>query len=167
MTVKEREMQTNQMHAKRKIQKAVFFLLILIVGGLSLTSCARKPEGESGKVVIRFAQWGSLEELEATKEMVKEFESQYQDIRVRVEHMPDYWTRLQTQVAGGVPPDVWIMSGSHFYSFTKKGVVKNLQPYIERDKVDLKAYYEMPLNLFTYQGSVYGLPRDFNIIALV
>ena len=154
---------------KREISKKefIFFLLIFVVGNFCLIGCGRKPGTESGKVIIRYTRWGNIEEIKSEKELLKQFEMEHPDIKVKFDYaVGDYWSKLQTQIAGGTAPDVWLMSGAYFHDFMRRGVIRELQFYIDRDKVNLKDYYDMPVELFSYQGKCYGFPRDFNIVAL-
>ena len=149
---------------KREISKRkfVFFLLIFVIGNLCLFGCGRRPGGESGKVIIRHTRWGNLEEIEAEKEMIKQFEMEHPHIKVKFDYGTiNYWSKLQTQIAAGAAPDVWLMSGAFFHDFMRKGVIREVQSYIDRDKINLKDYYDLIVNIFTHQGKMLWFPTRF------
>jgi multiple sugar transport system substrate-binding protein len=51
-------------------------------------------------------------------------------------------------------------------SYAARGVLENLQPYIERDNYNLDDYWPYLLDSARYEGDVYGLPRDIEAHAL-
>lgn len=68
--------------------------------------------------------------------MVKEFEKQNPDIKVNVQTIAfnDYFTKLQTQIAGGDAPDAFELNYETFMQYAEKGVLADLTSYIEKDK---------------------------------
>jgi multiple sugar transport system substrate-binding protein len=143
-------------------------IIPIFVLSLVLAGCGAK-EDTSGKKVIRYFQFATPSQLETTRKIVKRFEELHPDIKVIVEYSDwsGYWSKLQIEVAGGGVPDVWLMSGAYFFKFVENGQLLDLQPYIDKDAtIDMKDYYPLLVDLFKYKGHIYGMPRDFNTVAL-
>jgi multiple sugar transport system substrate-binding protein len=114
-------------------------------------------------------RWADPSELGATREALAAFEAQHPSIRVKLEYTSwgQYHTKLQTLIAGREAPDVFALSGLTFHDLRERGLLTDLTPLVEADSlIDLDAFYTPPVDLFTHGGKLYGLPRDFNTIAL-
>ncbi|MDD3926094.1 MAG: sugar ABC transporter substrate-binding protein [bacterium] len=90
----------------------------------------------------------------------KEFEVAHPGIKVKAEPVSgDYYTKLQTMMAGGMTPDVIYMQNKSLADYRDRGVLLNLSPYIEKDKYALEdicklGFEEGGIN----EGAVYGIP---------
>ena len=119
------------------------------------------------QVTITYAIWDN-NQLPAHEKIIEAFEAQHPNINVEPQVVPwgDYWTKLQTAVAGGEAYDTFWMNGPSFPVYAGKGVLMDLQPMIDADGVDMTKYPESLVNLYSYDGSAYGLPKDFDTIGL-
>ena len=112
--------------------------------------------------------WGSPEELEVWKAIVADFEAANPNIAVKVEvsDWDSYWNKLKTLYAGGTPPDVFAMDGPLYPDWQSRGVLLNLQPYIDKSPGLLDGLYPNTLAAYQRADGYYGLPRDFQTIVL-
>jgi multiple sugar transport system substrate-binding protein len=78
-----------------------------------------------------------------------------------------YWQNLTTQLASGAAPDVWTDHASYYPQFVTSNQILDIQPYVTRDKVDLSQYQAGLADLFVKDGKRYGLPKDWDTMALV
>ena len=46
----------------------------------------------------------------------------------------DYWTKVQTQVASGTPPDVGIADYGRLVSYAKNGMLLSVENYVTANK---------------------------------
>lgn len=124
--------------------------------------------GGRGKVTLRYFRWADPSEIQATREVLRLFETRYPNIRVKLEFAPwsEYWNKLQSQIAAGEAPDVFMISGFYFQDFARKGVLKDLAPWVQKDGLDLQDFFPIPLKVLSYQGHLYALPRDYNVVVL-
>lgn len=167
-----------------------FLNVILLVVMLALASCTGQPAATSapaaeqpadaaapaaggeaasaGQVEISFSMWGSPEELDVWNQIVADFEAANPDIKVSVEvsDWTSYWDKLKTQLAAGTPPDVFAMDAPLFLDYQTRGVLLNLQPYIDANPGMLDGIYPQTLTAYNTADGYYGLPRDFNTIVL-
>lgn len=103
-------------------------------------------------VTIRYGVWMS-EQLDGIKAQIAAFEKKYPNIKVKLEHVPweDYWTKLQTMMAGGDCWDVFTMdTGFYLPDYVARNALVDITPYINRDKVDLSVYPAGVLKLHNF-----------------
>ncbi|HXF62713.1 MAG TPA: sugar ABC transporter substrate-binding protein, partial [Caldilineaceae bacterium] len=78
--------------------------------------------------------------------------------------------KLQTQVAGGTPPDVGIADYGRMIVYAKDGILLNITDWIERDSFPLDKMFPGAVAQYRWaegdfdsggeEGSMYGLPSD-------
>jgi multiple sugar transport system substrate-binding protein len=78
-----------------------------------------------------------------------------------------YWQNLTTQLSSGEAPDVWTNQGSYYPQFVAANQILDIQPYVDADKVDLTQYQGGLADLFVKDGKRYGLPKDWDTMAVV
>jgi multiple sugar transport system substrate-binding protein len=130
------------------------------------TEAAAAPAGQTAS--ITFSAWGSPEELEVWKKIIADFESANPGIKVNVEvsDWTSYWDKLKTQLAANNPPDVFAIDAPLFLDYQSRGVLLNLQPYVDKSPDMLKDIYPQTLSAYKTAEGYYGLPRDFQTIVL-
>lgn len=133
---------------------ALFFALLVSV------ACAQTD--------ITFMAWGSPEELEVWQAIANEFNEANPEINVTVDvsDWEAYFNKLQTLFAGGTPPDVFAMDAPLYPDWQSRGVLKNLQPYIDAEPDVLDGFYPVTLQAYETPEGYFGLPRDFQTIVL-
>lgn len=111
---------------------------------------------------------GNPSEVASTKELITLFEKQNSDIKVNFqsESWGAYWDKLQTLLAAGDAPDVFLLGASYVVDFYDVGAIKDLTPFIKKDNFDLSDFFDPPKRVFSFNGDLYGLPRDINTIDL-
>lgn len=160
-------------------RKLLSGLVLLVV--LSLAACAppatKTPappgtpavgETPAKAVEITFMAWGAPEELAVWQQIADEFQAANPNISVKmdVSEWDSYWTKLDTLFAGGTPPDVFAMDAPMFLDWQSRGVLLNLQPYIDATPGFLDGFYEQPLSGYKLPEGYYGMPRDFQTIVM-
>ncbi|MBX5493211.1 MAG: sugar ABC transporter substrate-binding protein [Chloroflexi bacterium] len=145
-------------------------VLVLIAGCFSPAapeprgqrSAGRSPRAMSPEqvVTVSWSFWGSAWEKAITRRVVQAFEAEHPSIHVELIHKPweEYFTWLAEEWAAGRSPDVMFIN--YVPMRAASGMLANLEPWLARDRVDLADFYPALLDLFRYQGALYGLPRD-------
>ena len=66
--------------------------------------------------------------LEDLDQMIAAFNAEYPNVQVKVETAPfdDYFTKLQTLIAGGTAPDVFELNFENFVTYADKGLLLDL-----------------------------------------
>src|SRR5574342_876319 len=142
-------------------------MFVLVIASLVLAACASESPAE-GPVEITFTMWGAPEEQEVWQAVVDDFHTANPNITVQVDvsDWDSYWTKLNTLVAGGTPPDVFAMDAPLFLDWQSRGALLNLQPYIDANAGFLDGFYPQTLTAYKLSDGYYGLPRDFQTIVL-
>ncbi|NLG98559.1 MAG: sugar ABC transporter substrate-binding protein [Chloroflexi bacterium] len=162
-------------------------LLLVLIGALLFSACApaastqapqeavsageqesaQQPEQSKEQVTITYAIWEQMQ-VEAHEQIIAAFEAKHPDINVELQLVPwsEYWNKLQTSLAGGSSFDTFWMNGPNFQVYASKGVLMDLQPMIEENNIDMSVFPKSLVDLYSYQGHSYGIPKDFDTIAL-
>ena len=146
--------------------KKIAFSLIL-VAVLLLTACGAKT-ANSGPAQLSFMMWGDPAELTVWNQIVKDFEAANPNITVSVEvsDWDSYWTKLKTLLAAKTPPDMFAIDAPLYLDYQSKGVLLNLQPYLDKNPGMLDGLYPQTLQAYQTPQGYFGLPRDFQTIVL-
>ena len=146
---------------------AIAGILLLTLGSCAQGSATKAAEpakaGVDAKATVRYMNFsandGHEKDLEA---IVKAFQVANPNITVQVETTPyaDYFTKLQTAVAGGTAGDAFELNYENFVTYAKSGSLAELQ------NVEPAAYKKSLLDAFTNGGKQFGLPESFSNVVL-
>lgn len=136
----------------------------------SPTGAAAACGGYAGPAAtITYAIWGDTTELANQQKIVDAFTATEPNITVKVTvaDWDTYWDKLQTSLAGGNAPDVFLMDGPLFPDYQTRDQLLDLTPLIQRDGFDTGQLADLAVQDFTgADGHQYGLPRDMSTVGL-
>ena len=117
-------------------------LLISIIIIMLIISACGSP-APAGPMELTYMMWGSPEELAVWQTIVDEFQKANPNIKVKVDvsDWDGYWESLKTLYAANTPPDIFAMDGPLFPDWQSRGVLLNLQPYIDKTPGFLDGFY--------------------------
>jgi multiple sugar transport system substrate-binding protein len=120
------------------------------------------------ETTIVYQAWGSPREGEVWQDIARAFEAGHPEIKVDVQlsDWDSYWEKLRVTIAGGQPPDVFAMSPPLYPDWQSRGVLLNLQPWLDTDPSMLDGVYPVTLEAYKTPDGYFGLPRDFQTIVL-
>lgn len=123
---------------------------------------------EQQPVTLRVTWWGSQTRHDLTMAAIDKFEEKYPYITVEPEFTSwdGYWSKLATQVAGGLLPDVIQMDYQYLTQYGQSGVLADLTPYYESGAIDVSKVAESVLASGQVDGKNYGLSTGTNALAL-
>lgn len=132
-------------------------LFILVAGSLM-----------AAPVTIRYTLWDANQQP-AYQKVADNFMAKNPNIKIVIEQAGwnDYWTGLQVSMVAGTAPDVFTNHLAKYADFATKNQLVDLAPLVAKDKVDLNGYLPGLADLWTKNGKRYGLPKDWDTIALV
>jgi multiple sugar transport system substrate-binding protein len=129
--------------------------------------CGGSGGGESGS--IRFLVFGDPPEINAYRTLIKAFEKKESDIDVQLieaSDRDDLLARLSTSLAGGSPPDLFLMNYRFYGQFAARRVLEPLESRANDSKeFELDEFYPQAIDAFRWDGEVTCLPQ--NISSLV
>ncbi|BDZ54648.1 ABC transporter substrate-binding protein [Agromyces marinus] len=132
---------------------------------LALSACSSSDDTGAGgeAVTLEYGVWDQKQQ-EAMEDIADAFTAEHPNVTVNLQIAPykEYFTKLQTSVSGGSAPDVFWMNGPNFQLYASNGVLEPL----DDAGIDTAAYPEGLVDLYTYDGSLYGAPKDFDTVAL-
>jgi multiple sugar transport system substrate-binding protein len=126
------------------------------------------PAASGDAVTISYQLWDSAQQP-SYEACAAEFTKQNPKIAVKIEQLgwDDYWSGIQTGMVGGTAPDVFTNHLAKYPEFASKNQLVDLQPLVDRDKVDIGQYIKGLADLWSRDGKRYGLPKDWDTIAIV
>ncbi|MET0938180.1 MAG: sugar ABC transporter substrate-binding protein [Gaiellaceae bacterium] len=140
---------------------------VLLAVTCVLVSGCGGPEGDSGSV--RLLVFGDPAELEAYRTMIRAFEKTAPDVDVQLveaSDRDDLIARLSTSIAGGSPPDLFLMNYRFYGQFAARGALEPLEGYLEdSDVISLDDFFPQAVDTFRWESRVTCLPQ--NISSLV
>ncbi len=153
--------------------RAIAALTSGVAIALTLTACAQGSatrtdsgatvSGSAAPTTVRYMEFSSNGGHEADlASIVSAFEAKNPNITVKVETTPyaDYFTKLQTAVAGGTAGDAFELDYQNFITYSSSGALAPLS------NVDPGAYKPSLLTAFAQDGKQYGLPESFSDVVL-
>lgn len=168
-------------------RKATFIAALLTLASMILAACGgasapaaaptaapgadaptAAPAASASAVTIRYGLWDANQQP-AYQACADEFTKQNPNITVKIEQLgwDDYWNGIQTGMVSGSAPDVFTDHLAKFPEFASKGQLLDLQPLVDKDKVDMGQYLPGLADLWVREGKRYGLPKDWDTIAIV
>ena len=128
-------------------------------------SCGGSDQNDS----VRFLVFGDPAELDAYRTLIASFEKAEPAIDVQLveaSDREDLIARLSTSLAGGAPPDLFLMNYRFYGQFAARGALEPLGPYVDdSDQFELDQFYPQAIDAFRWRGEVTCMPQ--NISSLV
>ncbi|WP_158846122.1 ABC transporter substrate-binding protein [Saccharothrix deserti] len=135
----------------------------LTAGGLAATAlagCGFAPPdnaGSSGNSLV-FRWWGGEARNKAYQEALKVFtEKTGVAVETQYSGYDGYFNKLNTEFAGGNPPDIFQMDTALVSTYAAKGVLTDLSGYVP-DTIHLDTLYSAVRTAGTVNGVPYGVP---------
>lgn len=151
----------------RGLSLAAALLATLSLGIAS--ACGGSDQSSSSSGSIRFLVFGDPPEINAYRTLIKSFAKEEPDINVQLveaSDREDLIARLSTSIAGGSPPDLFLMNYRFYGQFASRGALAPLGPYVEdSDVFAVEDFYPQAVDAFRWDGEVTCLPQ--NISSLV
>jgi multiple sugar transport system substrate-binding protein len=119
-------------------------------------------------VTVRYMLWDT-NQLPPYEQCAADFEAANPGIAIQIEQLgwDDYWTAITTGFVTGDTPDVFTNHLAKYPEFVALEQLVDIQPLVERDAVDTGIYLEGLAELWTRDGGRYGLPKDWDTVAVV
>jgi multiple sugar transport system substrate-binding protein len=137
-------------------------------GAAADTTEAAAPAASGDAVSIQYWLWDS-NQLPAYQACADAFTAANPNIQVTLTQTGwnDYWNNVQTGMVAGTAPDIFTNHLAKYPEFAAKEQLVDLQPFIERDAVDTSVYLGGLTDLWGRDGKQFGLPKDWDTVAIV
>lgn len=139
---------------------------------LTVTLWGCTERGMAGdRVSLEIANWAEWREAGIENRVLRAYERLYPGARVVQQSAgtgaAEYRERILTSMAGGVPPDVFLLDNIDVPAFVDRGTLLDLAPYLPRLGVDLARYDSTVLGIFRRGTAVYALPKGYTPMVVV
>ena len=140
---------------------AAILSLVLVLGCVSFASAE--------ETTIRIVWWGSQNRHDVTVAAVQKFMEKNPDIKVEVEYTDwgGYWSKLATQAAGNLLPDVIQMDYSQLANYASNMILADLTPYFESGAIDISNVASSVIESGEVGGVPYALSCGTNALVLM
>jgi multiple sugar transport system substrate-binding protein len=150
----------------RTLAKAAIAAAALI----TLSGCAGwgiSGGAAKGTVTLTYALWDPHEQI-GYQASIDQFEKIHPNIKVNIENVPygSYEQKITAEFITGGAPDLFWVNTPWLGTFVKDGILTNIAPQIKANNIDMSQYYPQLVALHSRNGAIYGLPKDWDTIAI-
>lgn len=145
----------------------------LLAGCTAPTSQGTLSDGSTNTepIELRLTFWADLADTTTWNWGLEQFAEEEPEIGIKWENTPwgDYWTKLQTEMAGGTSPDIVGMVSMFSQQYIRQGTLLGLNDFIEReaDEVDVEDFWPGIMPAYRYEGNTYAFPYDLSTMLLM
>jgi multiple sugar transport system substrate-binding protein len=137
---------------------------------LALSACGTSSTTASGPVKLTYFTFSAApDHLTDLNTIISAFHAQHSNITIDVQTASynDYFTKLQTAIAGGTAPDTFELNYENFVSYSSAGSLLDLSSQASADSgFKASVYYPRAYGVFNQNGKQYGLPESFSDVLL-
>ncbi|WDZ82755.1 ABC transporter substrate-binding protein [Micromonospora cathayae] len=145
-------------------------LLALLLSTVLLATGCGGGSGSSDAGPVRLLVFGAPEELAAYRTLIDAYQKKHPDARVQLieaSDRKDLLARLSTSVAGGAPPDLFLMNYRFYGQFAAKDVIEPLDDRIAgSEALDPADYYPVAMDAFKWNDRQLCLPQNVSSLAV-
>lgn len=134
-------------------------------GGSGDSGSSEGGSDKGGKLSVMI--WDNYQEP-GLKDIIADFtEETGIEAELQVVQWNEYWTLLEAGAQGGEMPDVFWMHSNESQRYMSNEILMDLTEKASGSElVDMSKYPEEIKELYTYDGKVYGIPKDIDTVAL-
>lgn len=144
-----------------------------IAGSLALpwlagcsSDAASGPSGGSTTGDWKAMTWEGQAEMQKWNTHIKGFFSSYPEMKPAVDfgiEWEQYWTKLQTSIAGGAPTDMCWMHDTRVALYASQGLIEPLDDYLAKEVPAgwPNDFYASQVSGFQYAGQQFAFPYDW------
>ncbi len=137
---------------------------------LALSACGTSSTNASPPVKLTYFTFSAApDHLTDLNTIISAFHAQHSNITIDVQTASynDYFTKLQTAIAGGTAPDTFGLNYENFVSYSSAGSLLGLSSQASADSgFKASVYYPRAYGVFNQNGKQYGLPESFSDVLL-
>lgn len=138
--------------------------LVGLLFAVVATSCSEVADD-----AVQVLVFGDPEELTAYRGLISDFEAQ-SDVEVELieaSDREDLIARLATSIAGGAPPDVFLLNYRYYGQFAASDSIAPLDERIDSsDRLAADDFYPVAMKAFQWEGEQMCLPQNVSSLAV-
>ena len=137
---------------------------------LAATGCSGDDPAGGTDAPVQLLVFGAPEELAAYRTLARAYETANPGARVRLveaSDRSDLITRLSTSIAGGQPPDLFLMNYRFYGQFAAKDAIEPLDDRLASSTVIEPAdFYPTAMDAFRWNGRQLCMPQNVSSLAV-
>jgi multiple sugar transport system substrate-binding protein len=144
------------------------FVLILAGCAKEKTNTSNTSDSKGGKetdevVELKLGYYSSASSDAKMQELIEKFMDKHPNIKVTTESSPygPFYQKLDTEIAAGNAPDVWLSDGVLVSKYAERGAAKNLTDLINKD-IKKEDYYGIDFNKDA-DGKYWAVPQGIQV----
>lgn len=116
---------------------------------------------------VRVSWYGDAQRNKIYEATYDEIQKKLPNVKITREFAAsnDYYTKLNTQTAGGNAPDLMIFTLYTLYDYAKRGQLLDLQPYVDKGIIDLKNFDKSIIDSGKVDGKLLTVSQGNSILA--
>lgn len=148
-------------------KRAVVTLAGATAAALALAACSpatKSTETSGDTTTVTFRLWDETAKP-AYEESFKQFMAENSDINVKIELVSwdKYWDQLPLDISSGDMADIYWVNSSNYAKYVENGNLMNISEVIGNEH---DAWQQSAVDLYTRNGSIWGVPQLWDSIAL-
>jgi multiple sugar transport system substrate-binding protein len=142
-----------------------------VAAAVALAGCSGSSSGgggSAGPVTLTYALWDNTQQP-GYQQCADQFTKQHPDIKIKITQAAwtNYWQNLTTQMTANDAPDVFTDHVAYFPQFVQDNQIVNIEPMVQTAHINLSQYQAGLANMWTKGGERFGLPKDWDTVAVV
>lgn len=124
--------------------------------------------GTCESATVRYMMWDASQ-VPAYRQCAANFQKQNPDIQIKIRQAgwDDYWTAISTGFISDTAPDVFVNHLSKYPEIVSNDLLLNLRPLMIRDQFKQDLEDDKLLKTWMRQDQLFGLPKDWDTVALI
>ncbi|GAA1939242.1 ABC transporter substrate-binding protein [Kitasatospora viridis] len=139
----------------------------MVLGAAGCSAGSNGGGTASGPVQLTYRIWDASQQP-AMQSIADAFHAAHPNISVTVQltASSEYWTKMQADATSGSAPDVFWMNGPNAQLYESNGILMPLSDKLTANGLSLSNYPSSLDSLYSYKGTQYGIPKDFDTVGL-
>jgi len=144
---------------------AAILLMTVVLAACANGGSSKGGDGPGGEITFFYWDDNQREAMDKVIVLLKDIAP---DVSVESTIIPwgQYWTTLQISLTSAAEPDVFWVNKFNSLDYIPAGLMEPIGSYIERDEVDMSVFPQALIDLYSADGAIYAIPKDFDTIAL-
>ncbi len=138
---------------------------LLVVAVLLVSLCATGVSALAEQPIeLRIAWWGSQTRHDNTMAAIDMYMARNPNVKIEAQYMSwdGYWEMMAAQIAGGNMPDIYQQDYQYLQQYADKGLMYNLNEYIENGTINTDNIDENTLKGGMVDGNVFAISLGLN-----
>jgi multiple sugar transport system substrate-binding protein len=153
----------------RKISSRARVMAPAAAAAFAVPTIIKRSASAQDQTTVRLTGWtASPEEDQLLTEVIAAFEEATPSIAVDYQPITaQYPEKLQTDIAAGTVADVFYVDSLMAPDLMSRGVLLPFDDFMAASQVSAEDFYPGLIQAFQFEGTTYGLPKDWSSLALV